>query len=164
MAINDLLIRPVTVEELDRCAHVVRESFMTVAGDFGITVENCPTNPAFITTDRLTAEMQKGNLLYGFFENGELIGFFLLEQKAAELFYLERLAVLPGYRHKGYGAQILRFAKESVREKGGSMLSIGIIEENAILKDWYIRNVFVPTGTRKFEHLPFTVGFLECAL
>ena len=39
-----------------------------------------------------------------------------------------------------------------------------IIEENPTyeeLKEWYEKIGFVHTGTQKFEHLPFTVGFME---
>ncbi len=36
-----------------------------------------------------------------------------------------------------------------------------IIEENTVLKNWYIANGFVHTGTKKFDHLPFTTGYLE---
>ena len=34
-------------------------------------------------------------------------------------------------------------------------------EENTALKDWYFTNGFAHTGKRKFEHLPFTVGYME---
>ena len=37
----------------------------------------------------------------------------------------------------------------------------GIIEESVVLKNWYIANGFVHTGTKKFDHLPFTCGYLE---
>lgn len=40
-------------------------------------------------------------------------------------------------------------------------IKIGIVEENTILKEWYEKIGFVHTGTKKFEHLPFTVGFME---
>ena len=40
-------------------------------------------------------------------------------------------------------------------------IKIGIIEESTVLKNWYISNGFVHTGTKKFDHLPFTSGYLE---
>jgi hypothetical protein len=30
-----------------------------------------------------------------------------------------------------------------------------------MLKDWYADNGFVHTGAKKFEHQPFTAGFME---
>lgn len=44
------------------------------------------------------------------------------------------------------------------------LITIGILEENKVLKEWYIKNGFVCNGTRKFEHLPFTVGFMSCKI
>ena len=43
-------------------------------------------------------------------------------------------------------------------------IKIGIVEENTVLKEWYKTFGFVHTGTRKYEHLPFTVGFMELEL
>jgi hypothetical protein len=40
-------------------------------------------------------------------------------------------------------------------------MKIGIIEESTILKNWYIENGFIHTGTKRYEHLPFTSGYLE---
>lgn len=43
----------------------------------------------------------------------------------------------------------------------GGSVSIGIINENRVLKNWYIEYRFAETGTRKSSHLPFEVCFLE---
>jgi len=48
-----------------------------------------------------------------------------------------------------------------VKSYGGNKISIGIIEENTKLKDWYLKLGFTHISTRKFKHLPFTVGFME---
>lgn len=161
---NGLVIRKVSAAELDACAGVIREGFLTVARDFGLTQENCPTNGAFLQVDRLIAEREKGIAQYGLYHEGDLIGFMQLEQKSAELCILEKLAVLPPFRHLGYGRLLLDFAKEEVRRLGGSKISIGIIEENTQLKNWYLQNGFAHTGIKVFAHLPFTVGFMEWAV
>ena len=67
----DTQIMPVSAGQLDRCAEVIRESFLTVANDFGLTPENCPTNGAFLKTERLAAELEKGNRMYGLYSGGE---------------------------------------------------------------------------------------------
>ena len=56
---------------------------------------------------------------------------------------------------------LLNHAADTVKSLGGKIIKIGIIEENTVLKKWYIANGFVHTGTKKFEHLPFTSGYLE---
>lgn len=44
------LLRPVTADELDACVALIRDSFATVADEFGITPENAPRFTAFATT------------------------------------------------------------------------------------------------------------------
>lgn len=158
------MIKEVKFEELPKCAELIRESFGTVAVDFGLTEQNCPTNGAFIKTERLVRDFYRGVIMYGYFHGNEMVGFFQLEKKNEDSFELEKLAVLPSYRHYGFGGEILDFCRKKVNELGGKRITIGIIEENTRLKDWYLANGFVHTGTRKFEHLPFTVGFMETAV
>ena len=68
---------------------------------------------------------------------------------------MERLAVLPSYRHRGIGRALMDFAFKTVKKHGGKKVSIGIINENRVLKNWYMEYGFVETGTRVFRHLPF---------
>jgi len=160
----NISIKPISTDDLDRCAQVIRESFLTVAHDFGLTLENCPTNGAFLQTERLIADLEKGNRMYGLCTDGEMAGFMQLETGREGAVILEKLAVVPGYRHQGFGRMLLDFAKAEARSSGGNKLLAAIIEENTVLKQWYLDNGFVHTGTKKFPHLPFTVGFLEAAL
>ena len=157
----DLAIKLMREENLEECAKVIRQGFMTVAKDFGLTKDNCPTNGAFIEKERLIEEKVKGHIMYGMMDQDKIIGFMQLEKNTDDLFYLQKLVVLPEYRHMGLGTKILDYAKKQVREMGGERISIGIIEENTVLKNWYLAYGFRPTGTKKFEHLPFTVGFME---
>jgi GNAT superfamily N-acetyltransferase len=71
------------------------------------------------------------------------------------------VAILPPWRHLGYGKKLLDFCKAKVIELGGKKITIGIVEENAVLKDWYAANRFEQIGTRVFTQLPFIVGFME---
>ncbi len=147
-----------------KCVQVIRAAFATVAAQFGLTTENCPTNAAFITEDRLIYDKSKGNSMFALAADGEIVGFMQLEKKDDGRFELKNIAVVPEHRHNGCGKMLLDVAKAKVRELGGSKISIGIIEENTVLKNWYTANGFVHMGTKKFEHLPFTVGFMETAV
>ncbi|MDF2941441.1 MAG: hypothetical protein K0S01_299 [Herbinix sp.] len=147
--------------DLEVCAEVIRQGFLTVAMDFGLTEENCPTNGAFIKKERLLTEKEKGHFMYGMVSDNQIIGYMQLEKSTDELYFLQKLVVLPQYRHMGLGKNLLDYAVERVQEFGGRILSISMIEENTVLKDWYLAYGFHTTGTRKFEHLPFVVGFME---
>jgi ribosomal protein S18 acetylase RimI-like enzyme len=157
-------ISEVSEFELEECASVIRTGFLTVAQEFGITRENAPTNGAFMQKERLEEERAKGNIMYAMVHEGKTIGFMQLEKSTQELYFLQKLVILPEYRHMGLGKELLDFAKREVTKWGGTKISIGIIEENTVLKNWYLEYGFATTNTRKFEHLPFTVGFMELEL
>lgn len=140
---------------------VIQKSFKTVADELGFNETNAPTNPAFTTREKLSELMSKSEC-FGMYEGDEPAGFFALEYPAdkPEL-YIERLCVMPEKRHNGYGRTALCLAADSARERGCERISIGIINENRVLKKWYIDFGFTETSVRKFEHLPFEVCFLE---
>lgn len=148
-------------DELDGCADVIRRSFLTVAEEFGFTEEAVPTNGAFIKTARLIAERQKGIKMFVLTENDKVIGFMQLEKAAEGTYYLEKLSVLPEFRHSGYGKALLDFAVDKVRALGGIKIGIAIIEENTKLKNWYSAYGFMHVGIKNFDNLPFTAGFME---
>lgn len=158
-------IREVTNDiELEESCRVIREAFATVAAEFGLTVQNTPTNPAFIGPDNLIAMQAKGVRLFGMYEGGDQIGFAAIERVDDDRYYLEKLAVLPKYRHRGYGKGLIDFTVEYVKSRAGKKIGIGLIDENRVLRDWYYRYGFVETGTKHFQHLPFTVCFMELIL
>ncbi|HEY33679.1 MAG TPA: GNAT family N-acetyltransferase [Dehalococcoidia bacterium] len=159
---SELSIREIVgADELRNSARVVRNAFKTVALEFNLTRENSPTHPSFMTTRRLREDRSRGARFFGLFLEGKQVGFVAVERADADLFYVERLAVLPEYRHRGHGKGLMEFAFEYVRANGVEKVSIGIINEQTILKDWYKSLGFVETATRQFAHLPFTVCFME---
>lgn len=161
---TEYYIRKIRLEEIDSCAKVIRQSFLTVAEEFGLTIENCPTNGAFIKKERLLSDFNAGINMYGLYLDEDLIGFMELWQKEEGAFELGKLSVLPRHRHKGGGAMLIDFAQKEVSETGGNKIKVGIIENNLRLKKWYLKNGFIHTGTFKFPHLPFTSGFMELQL
>ncbi|MBI9100233.1 MAG: GNAT family N-acetyltransferase [Spirochaetaceae bacterium] len=140
---------------------VIRESYLTVAEEFKITKENGSSNPAFIELEHLHEMNKKGIEMYGAFVDSSCIGFVALENAENGLYYLEKLAVLPSQRHHGYGLQLIDFVFNRVKRLGGKEISIGIINENTILKEWYLDYGFKEIEIKRFEHLPFTVCLLR---
>jgi uncharacterized repeat protein (TIGR04076 family) len=152
-------IKPLTADDIPVYGEVIRKSFATIAKDFGWTRENAPGHISFITNERLADEYVNGYYPFGYECNGELFGFVALKDLGDGVFWLEKLCTL--WRHCGYGKKLLDFCKAKVLELGGNTIKLDSIEENKVLKDWYIANGFIHTGTKKYEHLPFTVGFME---
>lgn len=154
-------ISRVTAEQLPACLDVIHESFRTVAEQFQLTKENCPKHTSFLPLSYLETQMNWGWHMYAMLADEKMIGYVSVSQEDTGSYALHNLAVLPAYRHMGLGTQLLNHAVEIVRSLGGEKVCVGIIEESTILKNWYITNGFIPTGIQKFDHLPFTSGYLE---
>ena len=154
-------ITTLSIEHLPLYAEVIRRSFATVAKEFNLTQENCPGHTSFITDERLASKIKCGYYPFGYFKDGKLVGFASLTDMGDGIYEMNDVSVLPECRHLGGGKALLDFCKEKVNELGGKKITIGIIEENIVLKDWYAANGFTHIGTKQFEQLPFTVGYME---
>lgn len=155
------MIKAVSERDIPECVRVIRESFITVADELGFTAENAPRFTAFATTE----ERLKWHLLserrpmYAYYDDGAIVGYYsLLCGGECEL---NNLCVLPACRHKGIGAELLGHAFKTARALGCVKLSIGIVEENVVLKKWYEEFGFVHIGTEKLDFFPFTCGYME---
>lgn len=147
---------------LAECVPVIREAFRTVMDDLGLTEADVPSNAAYLTVDQLLAARERGDRVLALRVGGLIVGSVSLRAGTrVGAFYLERLAVAPPYRHRGYGALLMERATELAATQGATEVSVGIIDANTALKRWYQRLGFVVTGTRHFDHLPFTVCYLH---
>ena len=157
------MIQKVTDGQLAQCARVIRDSFQTVADAFGFTAENAPRFTAFATTEKLLRQQlqEENRLLYAFDDNGTIAGYYSLSFADEGDCELHQLCVLPAYRHRGIGGELLSHAFSTAKAKGCRRMRIGIVEENRTLRKWYGSFGFVHLGTRKPASLPFTCGFLE---
>jgi N-acetylglutamate synthase-like GNAT family acetyltransferase len=154
-------IVPLSREHLPMYAEVIRQSSATIAAQFDLTKENCPTYTGFITNDSLAERLTADYFPFGYFVDGKLVGFVSLIDMKNNLLELRNICVLPNYRHMGYGKEMLDYCKNKVKELGGNKINISFIEENITLKNWYALNGFIHTGIKKFEHQPFTVGYMN---
>ena len=97
-------------------------------------------------------------------DNGILCGYYNLLMNENGECELGSLAVLPEFRHKGYGKDLLMHAVEQARKAGYTKLNLSIVEENQVLRKWYEKNGAVHLGTQKFDFFPFTCGYMEIRL
>jgi diamine N-acetyltransferase len=155
-----------TTEELRACVSLLRASFGTVAREFGLTEENAPTNAAFTTLENLQRHIEDGMEIHGMLRAGVLAGCVAIKRAKSRngVYLVERLAVLPGFRHRGFGASLLSYALGRIQENGGTAASIGLIDENRRLKEWYQSKGFIQQECRRVAHLPFKVCFMTLDL
>ena len=160
------MIREMRREEIPVCVDIIRKSFQTVADEFGFTVENAPRFTAFATTgERLLSQMDgEHRPMFVCEEDGVICGYYSLLIQENNECELNNLAVLPEYRHKGIGKQLLEHAVITARNSGCKLMNIGIVEENQRLRKWYESNGAIHLGTHKFDFFPFTCGYMRISL
>ena len=156
------MIREVEEKDIEECVKVIRESFYTVAEEFGFTEENAPRFTAFATTyERLWWHLQgEHRPMYAYYEDDVIVGYYsLLLQENGEC-ELNNLCVFPSYRHQKIGEQLLQHAFATAKQLNCLKMNIGIVEENQVLRIWYEDFGFVHIGTKKFDFFPFTCGYM----
>ena len=99
--------------------------------------------------------------MFGWFEDGEMVGFYSLAVLGNARLELNNLAVHPQYRHRQIGRQLIEHAVSEATRLGCGSIEIGIVEENVRLRKWYEELGFIHTGTKKFDFFPFTCGYME---
>lgn len=157
------MIKSISLEDIPQCVKVIRESFGTVAREFHITKENAPDFTAFSTNEEKISRqfLIEHRPMFGCFQGGQLVGFYSLQRKDGRVCELNHLSVLPQFRKRGIGRQLLNHAFETAEKLGCSQMEIGIVEENQVLRKRYESNGFVHTGTEKFDFFPFTCGYMQ---
>ncbi len=157
------MIKEIERKDIAECVKVIRESFSTVADEFGFTAENAPRFTAFATTEeRLDWHLNgEHRPMYVFYDNGAIVGYFSLLLQDNKECELNNLCVIPAYRHKGIGKELLKKAFDIAQKLNYNKINISIVEENKVLRRWYESFGFIHTGTRKFDFFPFTCGYME---
>jgi N-acetylglutamate synthase-like GNAT family acetyltransferase len=156
----EFMIREASVEDIHLLTSLIRESFSDVAERFSLTPDNCPTHPSFCTPQWVESAMDKGIRFYVVESGDEPCGCVAMERHDDQVCYLERLAVLPRFRRRGFGKALTEHVFDQARKMGAQRVEIGIISEHTELQDWYQGLGFVVTGTTSFDHLPFKVDFM----
>jgi len=154
-------IRDANESDIDTLVTLLRGSFRDVAERFELTIENCPKNLAFCTKERIKSDFDKGLIYYILEKDGQPCGCVAMEKASPDVCYLQRLAVLPQHRKKGYGKALVNQIFDQAKKNGAKKLEIGIISEDTKLKNWYSQFGFVQKATKKFDHLPFIVAFMS---
>ena len=154
-------IRACTQKDIGILVETIRRSFQDVALRFDLTQENAPRHPSNCTDDWIQKDMERG-IMYFVIENENLVlGCVAFELANSNICYLERLAVLPDQRRRGFGKTLVTHVLSEGKLLGVHRVSIGIIDQQTELKNWYRGIGFVEQESKEFSHLPFRVTFMS---
>ncbi len=150
-----------TQKDIEILVHTIRKSFRNVAERFGLTLENAPLHPSNCNEYWIQADMNRGVTYFVMENENQIAGCVACEMTSPDVCYLERLAVLPDHRQRGYGKALVHHVLSKARELGASCVNIGIIAEHTELKNWYRKIGFVEEESKKFLNLPFSITFMS---
>ena len=90
------MIQSVNNKNIKECVDVIKESFLTVANEFGFTIENAPRFTAFATTEqRLSWQLNNEKRpMYAFIVDGKIVGYYSLALQDNKECELNNLCVL----------------------------------------------------------------------
>jgi len=157
-------IRQAGYPEANVIAETVRTSFSDVAEKFGITREAAPTHPSQCEAEWIQKDMDAGWVYLLAEEENAVIGCIAYKKFDSHTLEAQRLAVLPEYRGGAYAKDLNNAVLAYACENGISKIRISIVAQHGALKRWYRRMGFSECETRQFEHLPFSVTYLEYAV
>lgn len=160
------MIQRIGKENIPECVRVIRESFLTVAEEFGFTPENAPRFTAFaVTEDRLYWQFDSEHRpMFAYFKDGKIVGYYSLSVVRDGVCELNNLCTLPEYRHNKIGEKLLLDSFENAKNLECTKMQLSIVEENKRMRRWYENHGFTHTGTEKLDFFPFTCGYMEIDL
>ena len=156
----DFHIRNAEVTDITTLAYLIRTAFQDVAKRFNLNAANCPKHPSNCTVDWIEDAFQKEIMYYILETDAKPQGCVALERASTRVCYLERLAVAPRVRNRGFGQALVAHALSRAAQAGAQRVEIGIMADHEELKAWYLRLGFNLTSTKNFAHLPFEVAFM----
>ena len=131
---TEFVIRNALSSDIPLLTKLIRDSFRDVADRFNLTSENCPTHPSNCKTEWVESALKKGIKYYILERENVPCGCVALELAQPDVFYLERLAVLPQFRRNGLGKRLVNHALNETKKLGARRIEIGIISDQAELK------------------------------
>ncbi|MFC1568708.1 GNAT family N-acetyltransferase [bacterium] len=158
------MIRKAERKDVKQLTECIQNSFRDVAMRFNLNAENCPTHPSLCQDEWIENAMDKGIQYYCLEQHENIIGCVALEKAGDDLGYLERLAVVPEFRGKGYGILLIEHLFAIAKTNGLLRISVAVIAEHLELCQWYERRGFVKKEWKDYKHLPFSVQFMEVDL
>jgi ribosomal protein S18 acetylase RimI-like enzyme len=79
----------------------------------------------------------------------------------ARMGHIKRLAVLPEYRGKGFGRELLVQAEDRLRSLGATVIELSVAAPLEPIQEFYKRAGYTPFEKRRVPTLPFEIMFMR---
>lgn len=158
------MIESIRREQLPICLDILSRSYENTAVTFGMTEDNCPyRGRTRLPLQVFEKEYDEGYLMYGYMHNSQIVGFLSMQLKENEL-CIQDIAVLPEYQNGGFGSELFLFAKETAQRLHCSKITLGMVYDNTVLRNWYHKLGFKTVNMIRFEKVNYIVGMMELSV
>lgn len=137
------MIREISEHELKEWHDVLETSYMDAYGN--------QERGRSIAYEDLLAEYKSGHMFFVSLKDDTFIGVLRLMRRD-DHYQIKDIAVLPEYKHKGYGKELIEFAKTKAKELGANKISLGFFDDNLPLRKWYEKQSFSSVTTFSFDN------------
>lgn len=153
-------IRRATKDDIPLLAALIRTSHRDVADRFQLTEKTCFTHPAFCTDEKIQRSLFKGEEFFILMEESRAVGCVALLRANRDVYFMERLAVLPEYRTRGYGSILVQHCIQLARKRAARRVVVGVIADQTELIEWHRRQGFRFKQYARFHDVPYSVAFM----
>jgi N-acetylglutamate synthase-like GNAT family acetyltransferase len=133
---------------------ILNKAFLIVAEEYNFTKENAPIFPAFMNSDKIE-DFLDGIKMYGYKLDDKIIGCAGYSYNKDQTYFIKRLTILPEHRHLGVGKTLLEFIENEIKQLGGKVIEIHVIDKNRILREWYKKLGYIEIRIDELKTLPF---------
>lgn len=158
------MIKAIRREQLPKCLEIMKLGYENTALLFGMTEENCPyRGRTRLPLAALESEFDGGYMMYAYVLDGRIVSFLSLSFDEQTL-YINDIVVHPDFQNRGFGSELMQFAKLKAKELGLHKIALGMVHDNRPLRSWYERNGFHTVKLTKYKKVTYLVGTMECIL
>ena len=93
-------------------------------------------------------------------DESRAVGCVALQRANRDVYFMEKLAVLPEYRSRGCGSTLVNYCLRLARQRAAKRVVVGIIADQMELIEWYRWLGFRFKQYARLHHLPYTVAFM----
>jgi GNAT superfamily N-acetyltransferase len=161
---SEYAIESLGFDDLSDCLQTIHRAFLPNCETYGFTKENYPDCAAFLAYEDLLEEKRNGTHIYAIRIDGVIAGCVMLKRTQQDVYSFRRFAVLPEYRHLGFGKQLVEHCRRKAKEYGGKKLRLLMIYQNAHLRALYESYGFTLKEIGHDAQHPFEYGIYEMEL
>jgi len=97
----------------------------------------------------------KGLKMYGYKTDDNIVGCAGYSYYKEDIYFIERLAILPEYRHLGVGKKLMKYVENKIKDIGGKIVEIHVVDKNIVLREWYKKLNYMEIRIDEIKTLPF---------